>query len=61
MGQGDAVAVVEDGKTYKFYDNGGEGNYTNNANDLLTIKPANPNGYIRCNSPNSKSTPSVIT
>lgn len=47
MGQGDAVAVVEDGKTYKFYDNGGEGNYTNNANDLLTIKPANPNSYIR--------------
>ncbi len=47
MGQDDAVAVVEDGKTYKFYDNGGEGYYTNDANDLLTIKPANPNSYIR--------------
>ena len=47
MGQGDAVAVVEDGKTYKFYDNGGEGYYTNDAKDLLTIKPANPNSYIR--------------
>lgn len=47
MGQDDAVAVVEDGKTYKFYDNGGEGYYTNDANDLLTIKPANPNSYVR--------------
>ncbi len=47
MGQGESVAVVEDGKTYKFYDNGGEGNYTNDAKDLLTIKPANPNSYIR--------------
>lgn len=47
MGQGGTVAVVEDGKTYKFYDNGGEGNYTNDANDLLTIKPANPNSHVR--------------
>lgn len=47
MGQGDAVVSVEDGKTYKFYDNGGEGNYTNDAKDLLTIKPANPNSYVR--------------
>lgn len=47
MGQGESVAVVEDGKTYKFYDNGGEDYYTNDAKDLLTIKPANPNSYIR--------------
>lgn len=47
MGQDEQVALVEDGKTYKFFDNGADGYYTNDANDLLTIKPVNPNSYVK--------------
>ena len=40
-------AIVETGKTYKFYDIGGpNGSYSNSMNDTLVIRPKNPNAAI---------------
>ena len=43
---GTTTAIVEPGKTYSFYDYGGEEYYPNNENDTLTIKPSQPGYYI---------------
>ncbi len=45
MGQG-ATAVVEDGKTYKFYDHAGQGYYSNLRNDTITLVPAAASRYV---------------
>lgn len=43
----DGEAVVENGKTYKFYDNAGPGAYyTNSQNLTLTIRPATPESKV---------------
>lgn len=43
---GTGTVYVEHGKSYLFYDYGGEGNYPNSENDTLTMMPAEAGNYL---------------